>query len=46
MNWKKAFGEKMQKNITNNLVNKMQNSTSNFGKTDVFFKFNKGYSNN
>ena len=42
MTWKKAFGEKMQKNITNNLVNKMQNSTSNFGKTDVFLNSIKG----
>ena len=30
-NWKKAFGEKMQKNITKIQVNKMQNSPSNFG---------------
>ena len=28
--WKKAFGEKMQKNIINNLLKKMQNSPSIF----------------
>ena len=46
MNWKKAFGEKMQKNITNNLVNKMQNSPSNFGEIVGFFNSIKGDNSN
>ena len=37
MNWKKAFGDKMQKNITNNLVNFNAKVTVNYEENLVFF---------